>query len=62
MRRRSQQRRLRDSLLPPVLLSRTHLPTHYSGRRSFAGFMLDGGGAAEEAKPPPLTLNLQVFR
>lgn len=27
----------------PVLLSRTHRPTHHSGRRALVGFMLDGG-------------------
>ncbi|CAN0540841.1 unnamed protein product [Rangifer tarandus platyrhynchus] len=54
-RRRSQRRRLSDSLLPPVLLSRTHLPIHPSRRRSFAGFMLDGGDPAEEVKPSLLT-------
>lgn len=61
-RRRSQPRRFSDSLLPPVLLSRTHLPIHHSGRRSCAGFMLDGGGPAEEVKPSPLTVSpgLQV--
>lgn len=61
-RRRSQRRRLSDSLLPPVLLSRTHLPIHPSRRRSFAGFMLDGGDPAEEVKPSLLTASpgLQV--
>lgn len=36
---------------PPGLLSRTHRPTHPSGRRALAGFILDGGGAA---RPPSL--------
>lgn len=60
-RRRSQRRQFSDSLLPPVL-SHTHLPIHHSGRRSFAGFLLDGGGPAEEVKPSPLTASpgLQV--
>lgn len=39
----------------PVLLSRTHRPTHHSGRRALVGFMLDGG-RRQEAKPSPLTL------
>ena len=46
----------------PLIVSRTHLPTLYSGRRALESFILDGGGAAEKAKPPPLALPLQFFR
>lgn len=45
-----------------AVLSRTHLPTHYSGRCVLESFILDGGGAAAEAKPPPLAQPLQFFR
>ena len=37
---------------PPVFLSRTHRPTHHSGRRALAGFILDGGGAARKPSLP----------
>lgn len=36
---------------PPVLLSRTHLPTHRSGRRALQGFILDAGGRGSQASP-----------
>lgn len=40
----------------PLLLSRTHRPTHHSGRRALVGFYTGWRGRRQEAKPPPLTL------
>ncbi|XP_044930514.1 putative uncharacterized protein FRMD6-AS1 [Mustela putorius furo] len=39
----------------PLLLSRTHRPTHHSGR-ALVGFYTGWRGRRQEAKPPPLTL------